>query len=204
MLIYQTHYRQQLDLTDEALEGAAKGARRLGEFGRRLLGGGSEGSGGSGGSSESAGFVEAAAKLRADFAEAMDDDLNAPRALAAVFDFVSEGNRLLDAGEVAGPEARDAWALADGVLDASTESRTLEVRDDAHSREDPGVIKRPGGDSPPADPVQAEEWAFLWATERSKAKKNKNFAEADRIRDLLSGAGFEVRDTPQGPEIIKR
>ncbi|MEE8477389.1 MAG: cysteine--tRNA ligase [Gemmatimonadales bacterium] len=204
LLIYQTHYRQQLDLTDEALEGAAKGARRLGEFGRRLLGGGSEGSGGSGGSSESAGFVEAAAKLRADFAEAMDDDLNAPRALAAVFDFVSEGNRLLDAGEVAGPEARDAWALADGVLDASTESRTLEVRDDAHFREDAGVIKRPGGDSPPADPVQAEEWAFLWATERSKAKKNKNFAEADRIRDLLSGAGFEVRDTPQGPEIIKR
>ena len=50
LLIYQTHYRQQLDLTDEALEGAAKGARRLGEFGRRLLGGGSEGSEGSGGS----------------------------------------------------------------------------------------------------------------------------------------------------------
>ena len=73
---------------------------RLGEFGRRLFGGGG---GGSGGSSESAGFVEAGAKLRADFTAALDDDLNAPRALARpCFDFVTDGNRLLDAGEAAG------------------------------------------------------------------------------------------------------
>ncbi len=201
LLMYQTHYRQQLDLTDEALEGAAKGARRLGEFARRLLGGGGEGSGGG---SESTGFIEAAAKLQDGFTAAMDDDLNAPRALAAVFDFVSEGNRLLDEGEAAGPEARAAWALADGVLDVSTESRTLEVGDDSRFRDDAVVERRPASDSPPADPDQAEEWAISWAAERSKAKKKKDFAEADRIRDILGGAGFEVRDTPQGPEIIKR
>ena len=44
----------------------------------------------------------------------------------------------------------------------------------------------------------------MWAAQRSEAKKKKDFAEADRIRDILGGAGFEVRDTPQGPEIIKR
>jgi cysteinyl-tRNA synthetase len=90
------------------------------------------------------------------------------------------------------------------VLDVSTESRTLEVGDDPRFRDDAVVERRPASDSPPADPVQAEEWAISWAAERSKAKKKKDFAEADRIRDILGGAGFEVRDTPQGPEIIKR
>lgn len=205
LLMYQTHYRQQLDLTDEALEAAAKGARRLGEFGRRLAS-----AGGGGGprraaeGSESAGFLQAAAKLVDDFTEAMDDDLNAPRALAAVFDFVSEGNRLLDAGEIPGSTALDAWAFVDGVLDAATESRKLGVSDEARVGEDAVVIKRPASDSPPPDPADAEAWAISWAGLRAEAKKDKDFAEADRIRDLLSIAGFEVRDTPLGPEILKR
>ena len=36
LLVFQTHYRQKLDLTDDALDGAREGARRLGEFGDRL------------------------------------------------------------------------------------------------------------------------------------------------------------------------
>ena len=203
LLMYQTHYRQQLDLTDDALEAAAKGARRLGEFARRLTGGRS---GGQAVSGESPAFVEAAAKLRADFTEAMDDDLNAPRALAAVFDFVSEGNRLLDAGEVPGAAAKEAWAFADEVLDATSESKSIVIEaPSAVAHADAGdvaVVTLP--EAQPDDPGEADKWAGLWASNRAKAKKDKDFAEADRIRDLISAAGFEVRDTPQGPEIIKR
>ncbi len=89
LLVFQTHYRQKLDLTDDALDGAREGARRLGEFGDRLA----RAAAGAGSTAES----EAAAMLRSSIAEAMNDDLNAPRAVAALFDFVREANRLLDA-----------------------------------------------------------------------------------------------------------
>ena len=41
----------------------------------------------------------------------MNDDLNAPRAVAALFDFVREANRLLDGSKSAGPELRSAWDM---------------------------------------------------------------------------------------------
>ena len=200
LLMSQTHYRQQLDLTDEALEAAAKGARRLGEFARRLADGRS---GGQAVEGESSAFVEAAAKLRADFTEAMDDDLNAPRALAAVFDFVTEGNRLLDAGEMPGAAANEAWAFADGVLDATSEPKSIVIEaPSAVANAEVGVVTLQ--EAPPDDSGEADKWAGQWASNRAKAKKDKDFAEADRIRDLLSAAGFEVRDTPQGPEVLRR
>jgi cysteinyl-tRNA synthetase len=191
LLMFQTHYRQQLDLTDEALAAAAKGAKRLGDFARRFRGVPQAVAG-----VESAGFVEATSQLRADFGAAMDDDLNAPRALAAVFDFVSAGNRLLDEGQMPGPEAAAAWSWADGVLDVSTASHALAATD--------GASGASLGDQPPADGAAAATWASQWAGRRAKAKRDKDFGEADRIRDLLAAAGFEVRDTPQGPEILKR
>ena len=87
---FQTHYRQKLDLTDDALDGAREGARRLGEFGDRLARA-AAGAGSTAGS-------EAAAMLRSSIAEAMNDDLNSPRAVAALFDFVREANRLFWTG----------------------------------------------------------------------------------------------------------
>ena len=49
----------------------------------------------------------------------MNDDLNAPRAVAALFDFVREANRLLDGSKSAGPELRAVWAWAAQVLDVA-------------------------------------------------------------------------------------
>jgi len=37
--------------------------------------------------------------------------------------------------------------------------------------------------------------------QRAEAKKNKDFAEADRIRDLITSKGYSVKDTPQGPQV---
>ena len=114
---------------------------------------------------------------------------------------------MLDAGETAGSAAVAAWAFVDGVLDATTESQAIVLKPP------PAAAKAHGGEPelttslpeiPPTHSREAEEWAVAWATHRATAKKRKDFTEADRIRDLLSGAGFEVRDTPQGPEIIRR
>jgi cysteinyl-tRNA synthetase len=192
LLVFQTHYRQQLDLTDDALAAAREGARRLGEFGRRLAG--------AAGPADGPGFSAAAVRLRADFATALDEDLNGPRAVAAVFDFVSEGNRLLDAGEPAGPQALEVWRRTDAVLDVATVPRTLEVSASAASAPTGTVL----AEAPPTDPAAAESWAGGWAEARAVAKARRNFAEADRIRNLLSAAGYEIRDRRDGTaEVIR-
>ena len=188
LLIYQTHYRQRLDLTDEALASAREGSSRLGWFGRRLRSANAA-------VADSPLFASAAARLRADFTTALDDDLNAPRALAALFDFVTEGNRLLDQGELPGPDALAAWRFADGVLDATS----------SHLVQSVGIAME--GDleeTPPEEPEAQAKWANAWAARRREMKRKRNFLEADRIRDLLAQHGWEVRDLKDGTGEVAR
>ncbi|MGH7628260.1 MAG: hypothetical protein ACREOF_02515, partial [Gemmatimonadales bacterium] len=60
-----------------------------------------------------------------------------------------------------------------------------------------GVLTTPP-EVPPPDPDGAERWAERWAAVRFEEKRRRNFAEADRIRDLLRKHGFEVRDAKDG------
>ncbi|MBS1240633.1 MAG: Cysteinyl-tRNA synthetase [Gemmatimonadetes bacterium] len=191
LLVFQTHYRQKLDLTDEALAAAREGARRLGGFARRLAA--------ARGSADGPGFAAAADRLRRDFAAALDEDLNAPRAVAALFDFVTEGNRLLDDGAGAGPAAWQAWQLVAGVLDAATEEQVASVRADQ-----PLAAGVPS-ETPPASEADLEGWAMGWARARAQAKALRQYAEADRIRNLLQRNGFEVRDRKDGSiEVVRK
>jgi cysteinyl-tRNA synthetase len=192
LLLFQTHYRQKLDLTDEALAAAREGARRLGGFARRLQDAAT-------GSDESPKFAELAGRLDAGFREALDDDLNAPRAVAAAFEFVSEGNRLLDLGMRPGAQALAAWRLVESVLDASTPVKftTTGAGVDLNT-----LVALP--DAPPADAEEALSWARQWAEMRVIAKAKRDFGEADRIRKLLTDHGFEVRDTRGGSEVVRK
>jgi cysteinyl-tRNA synthetase len=54
---------------------------------------------------------------------------------------------------------------------------------------------------PPAAEVPAE--LIQMAEARVAAKKAKNFAEADRLRDAIAAAGWTVQDTPTGPKLKK-
>jgi cysteinyl-tRNA synthetase len=192
LLFFQTHYRQKLDLTDEALTAAREGARRLGGFARRLQDAAGQGD-------ESGEFAGIAQKLDTAFREALNDDLNAPRAVAAAFDFVSEGNRLLDQGTRPGDRALAAWRLIDSVLDASTPVKFTttgsgEVR--------VGAVAL--SETPPVAEDEAMQWAGQWAEARIVAKARRDFGEADRIRKLLIDHGFEVRDTRNGSEVVRK
>ncbi len=191
LLMFQVHYRQKLDLTDEGRASAQEGSRRLGEFARRI--------GEAKGEADGEGFLEAAGRLDRAVTEALNDDLNAPQAVAALFAFVTAGNAALDSGERPGPRALGAWNRAEGVLGVASEVRSVRVTagSDAGSA---GEV----GESAPADPDSAEAWARAWAIRRKEAKSARNFAEADRIRDLLRGAGWEVRDNKDGSiEVIR-
>ncbi len=198
LLVYQAHYRQELDLTDEALAGAREGARRLGEFARRL--------GTAAGSVDDAAFAAAAERLREAFTTALDDDLNGPRALAAVFDFASEGNRLLDQHCAPGPVALDAWHMTARVLDVTTASQVQTITATVAAPSTGGAARAEAlSEAPPADHSEQAAWAAGWARRRLEAKGRRDFPEADRIRGLLAGLGWEVRDRKDGTvEVVRK
>ena len=167
LLFWQTHYRKALDFTDEALAGAGAGVKRLGEFRERLLREKGKGK-------EEGTVSELAAKFEADFRAALDDDLNAPRACAALFQLVHDGHAALDAGAGGAAAALAALERAMGVLDTLPTTKTVE----------PALVR----------------WVEERIEARDKARKGKDFKEADRIRAELAGRGVEIEDTPAGTQ----
>ena len=108
--VFNTHYRKELNLTEEALEASIDAVRRIGIFAERL-------------SRASAGTAElgqAAEELTRDAETALFDDLNAPEAIAALSVFITRANAELDrAGQDREglAKARQAFERVNGVLD---------------------------------------------------------------------------------------
>ena len=194
LLMFQAHYRQQVDLTDEGLQAAREGSRRLGEFSLRM-------------SQTAAGTADWdgwARQLQDRVHGALDGDLNAPQAIAAVFEAAREGNRRLDAGTAASGRALEAWRWTMGIFDLLPAAMDLQVvaeRSPAPALS--GTAAEPPTE-PPAELAHAEEWARSWARVRLAAKGRRDFQEADRIRDLLARAGWEVRDNKDGSMEVRR
>jgi cysteinyl-tRNA synthetase len=195
LLMCQVHYRQRLDLVDEALASAREGSRRLGEFQNRLFAARA--------AVDAAAFAEAADRLQREVTEALDDDLNAPRAVAALFAFATAGNAALDSGASPGPLAIAAWERAEGVLGVTSAVQVTRIETG------PGVELQDQtalGDRPPDGGSEESHhaWAVRWALRRKEAKSARDFAEADRIRTLLRVAGWEVRDARDGSVEVVR
>ena len=144
----------------------------------------------------------AAERLERELTEALDDDLNAPQAVAALFAFASAGNAALDGGAAAGPRALAAWRRAEGVLGVTSSVQVLKVGTAVG-------VGASGGDLPETAPAGADEesqrtWALEWAVRRKDAKAARDFVEADRIRGRLNAAGWEVRDNRDGSiEVVR-
>ena len=175
LLFWQSHYRQPIDFNDEALAGATEGVKRLGEFRNRLVdaGSGERGAGGLG---------ELAKRMEAEVTAALDDDLDAPRAVAALFEFVRAANRELDraagakggggAGGAGGGAALAAFERVAGLLDVLPTPKVV-------------------------DPALAG-WVADRLAARDQARKSKDFKAADAIRAELKARGVEIEDTPLG------
>jgi cysteinyl-tRNA synthetase len=188
MLFATTHYRQELDFTDDALAAAREGSRRLGEFSTRI---------GKVATGESTEFGRIGLVLGDEFAAAMDDDLNTSRALAALFEAARAGNRALDAGEAPTAAFRQAWDRATGVLQILPAETQVGVSAQAGG-------ERSWDEAPPADADSQFLWASWWAGRRLAARQSRDFTESDRIRDLLAGHGWEVRDNRDGTATVQR
>jgi cysteinyl-tRNA synthetase len=162
--IVAAHYRSHVEFSYDALEEAAQGFRRIENFLDRV------------GPGDAGEIPEA-------FAEAMDDDLGTPAAVAVLYDAVREGNRQLAAGEDASATAAQVRAMLD-VLGLDPE--------------DPAWPSRGGADAGLTAAVDALVAGLL--EQRQAARAAKDFATADAIRDQIKAAGIEVEDTPDGPK----
>ena len=195
LLFATTHYRQELDFTDEALAAAREGSRRLGEFASRLAGQPT---------AERSEFDKIALALGDEFGAAMDDDLNTSQALAALFDAARAGNRALDAGEKPTKVFVTIWNGMTGVLQVLPEKRAT-LGGQTHAKPHAtGVLKAVFPEKPPIGPERQAEWAEFWNGRRAEAKGRRDFAESDRIRALLGDAGWEVRDNRDGTATVQR
>src|ERR1041385_503492 len=168
LLFFQTHYRQPVDFTDEGLEAAKEGVRRLGEFHERLQVTRSREHG--------AELQALAEKLEADVAAALNDDLNAPRGVAALFDFVRAVNRELD-----NPKSGRGAARALEAFERVAGPALLDVLP-SERRVDPEFAR----------------WVEERVAARNQARKSKDFKAADAIRVELAARGVEIEDTLQG------
>jgi cysteinyl-tRNA synthetase len=128
----------------------------------------------------------AADRHRTAFTAAMDDDLNAPQAVAALHELVSTGNEVLPRAEAGKQEARaEVAALADALVELADGTLGLALSaalEDAASRE-----------------RQLAPLVEQLLEQRQRARAEKDFATADAVRDQLAAARVVVEDRPEGP-----
>ena len=196
--VYSTHYRKQLNLSGVALEASLEAVRRLGEFAARL----EEATGGT--PELAAAADEAEHGVRA----ALFDDLNAPEAMGALFTFVSRGNAELDrrgTDRAALERAREVFAVVDGILDVRPYIARLTLEGDAAGWTFVGPRHNGAFDLGSMEPEQRDllVWGESQLRSRQAARRERNFAESDRLRAVLEERGFIVKDAP-GKAVLER
>jgi cysteinyl-tRNA synthetase len=120
---------------------------------------------------------EKLSKMKEQFHLNMVDDFNTPKALAILFDFVRDTNPLIDQNKLGKDNARDILRF---IEDMDTFFGIIPQKEEI-----PESIKK-------------------IAEEREKARRNKDFEQADKLRKEMEDQGYTIKDTPSGPQIQKK
>ena len=165
-MLIGAHYRKKLNFTFEALKLARETLGKFDEFFKRLRNAKNEGDGAS--------VQDAVNEAKTAFASSMADDLNISMALASLFDLMRNVNRIADENKL---DAAGAQAVLAAFRDFDKVIGCFEV-----------------------DSVKAEEEfpaeVIALAEARAAARKEKNWAESDRLRDEIAKAGYAIKDAP--------
>ena len=174
LLVLRSHYRSPIEVSPATIADAERGLERLDSFARRfnlpyLAGDSLE-------VKSNFTFEGLSADLLAQVCAQLDDDLNTPLAVAALFEALSAANSLADSGD-----EFSALALASSV-NALFGSMGLSLL---------------------ASSDEVDENSKALVSARDTARSEKNWAEADRLRDELVNLGWVVEDSPSGTQIHK-
>lgn len=175
MFMLSAHYRTPLNYSEESLKMNKASLERLYESRNNLEFRISKAEGDAVTADET-GKLEALAVYKQKFIDAMDDDMNTANAVSAIFELMREINAYTGAHA----DATRAFLTAAHALFMEL-TGVLNI-----------VQKREEATDPDAEKIEA------LIAQRTAAKKAKDFAEADRIRDALADMGVTIKDTRQG------
>lgn len=180
-VLISAHYRQPLNFSFDALNAARSALSRLDEFRERL-----------GQSAPAAAdngpltLPEWAKSAYDRFRSALDDDLNTPETLGALFEMVHAGNKAMDSGKLDPAEAAGVVGVLHDI------DRVL------------GIIAGPLPAPTEREAALSDQEVMMLVERRESARKTKDWEESDRIRNKLAELGWEVRDTAEGQRVKKR
>jgi cysteinyl-tRNA synthetase len=181
MWLLQSHYSQPIEYSEDILEEKRRSFERLQNLYAQL----------SGSTSSSEASDSFAAELEVRLERAMEDDLNTPVAIAALFEVAGRaGREIAEYPETAGEFGSLAAAIErvtaifgfDLVREKATEVKGVRIR---------------YSDSPGEEVLQR-------VAAREKARREKDWVTADRLRDGLYADGWTLEDTSEGPILGRR
>ncbi|MDR0197520.1 MAG: cysteine--tRNA ligase [Oscillospiraceae bacterium] len=177
-MLLSAHYRSRMNYTDEVLESAVQSTRRLRNCVKLMDSFEKSAAGENAGAAPSESARETVSLRRGQFITAMDDDFNTADGMAALFELVRDINAALSAGDVSPSDVARYRGLFDeinGVL---------------------GLVY--------AEEEKIPEEVTALAEKRSAAKKAKDYALADKIREEIGAKGYIIEETRQGFSLKKK
>ncbi|MBP5417244.1 MAG: cysteine--tRNA ligase [Clostridiales bacterium] len=180
--ILSGHYRMPINFSDELLKSAQNGLERIMtavESSDFILENASDLHPEDAAVKE---LADATSEAKSSFIANMDDDMNTADAITSVYTLVRVLNTHLTAKDVSGKEIKDAADMICELMNVLG----LDIR---------AILKKDSG-------IPAEVMDLV--NQRVEAKKNKDFAKADELRDQVSAMGYQIKDTPQGPQVTKK
>ena len=205
MFFAQAHYRSPPDFSEKALTDIAKGRERLYRVKERLEAQAQQASPGTFSPTmvpdDQKEYLASIDELKAEFEQAMNDDLNTPKAFASLFEFVNISNRFFEGHPHPAPElcrhALDVYSKIGSVL-TLFQSETIKKKDDESLTITKLQELLQSCGAPTQKPtVDALMNALLLV--REEARTAKDWKTADHIRNTLGQLGFEIQDTDHGP-----
>ena len=181
LFLLSKHYRSPIDYSEDSMREVSLGLDRIYAFLERL---------------ENVGITVMdgyqKGELWNNFSFAMNDDFNSARALGFVFEAVKKGNKLLDeSNDKPDNDSLETLSLFYNDIKAAANIMGIFLLDPQayfKAKKDKGVAQTA------IDPSEIEDLI----QERTDARKNKNFARADEIRDHLQGLNILLEDGPEG------